>query len=126
MSVMVGAKLFTDAGQLTGLNATLGIAAGSIFIGPWVVKQTGEPYVEDLGAGAVPGTALRVAGGAFAPDGRRYVTTQAVAGSDSVIGGLRYRTDGALRVSTAAVGATDVFCGGWAIAQTGEARLSIT
>lgn len=126
MSVTVGARVFTDAGQMTCLNAALGIAAGSTFIGPWVVKQTGESYVEDLGISAVPGTAIRVHGGAFAPDGRRYVTTEAVTGTDTVTGMLRYRTDGALRVSTAAVGATDRFRGGWAIADTGEARMSIT
>lgn len=125
MSVIVGAQRFTDTGQLTALDATATIEASAIWIGPWIVDEEGESYVEDLGAAAVPATAILVAGRAYAPDGRAYVTTEAVDAADEWCGSVRVRTDGAVRVVTAAVEATDVYTDGWARVHTGESRMGI-
>ena len=95
-------------------------------MGGWARASGGEPYVENLVAGAVPGTAILLGGFAYHADGRLYVTTEAVAASDQFFDGLRVRADGALRVITSAVDASDTYNGGWAIKQTGEARMSIT
>jgi len=125
MSVSIAAKLFADDGALTCLNGAAGVPGTAVFIGRLACAQAGQPYVEDLGIAAVPGTAL-LADFAYHADGRLYVTTEAVAGSDVYNGALRFRADGALRVSTGAVDAGDSKIGGWSVASTGEARVTIT
>jgi hypothetical protein len=118
--------LMTDAGQVSALNAAAGVPATAVTSGGWAKAATGGPYVEDLGAGAVPGTRVILGGSAYHADGRRYVTTDAVAASDAFLQDLRLRTDGALRILTTAVVATDQPNGGWLCATTGEARMSVT
>jgi len=126
MTQSIGGKLFSDAGQMSALNAAAGVPAGASFINGWAVEgATGKPYVENLGASAVPAAAQFINGLAFHQDGRLYVTTVAPAASDQSIGGFNVRADGALRVSTSAVDAADMFNGGWATAQTGAARMAI-
>jgi hypothetical protein len=124
--VIHNGHLFTDAGQMTCLNAAAGVPAGFTILGCWAHAADGSPYVEDLGASAVPAAAVESGGMAFHADGRLYVTTEAVAAGDVYSGGMRFRQDGAIRVSTAAVDAADVASSGWEFAQSGEARMSIT
>lgn len=126
MSQLIGGRLFSDAGQMSALDGSGGVPAGSTFINGWGTQgSTGKPYVEQLGASAVPAGAVQINGISFHQDGRMYVTTDAPAAADAGIGGMKVRQDGALRVSTAAVDAADQFVGGWAVAQTGAARMAI-
>jgi hypothetical protein len=124
--VIHNGHLFTDAGEMTCANAAAGVPAGAVVLGGWAHAAGGNPYVEDLGIGAVPATAVWVSGMCFHADGRLYVTTEAAVSFDVYARALRFRQDGALRVSTAGVGATDAVNSGWAQAQSGEARMSIT
>jgi hypothetical protein len=127
MSAFISGLLFADTGQLQTLNGAAGVPAGASFLlGGWAADPaTGKAYVQDLAAAAVPAGSLFIDGGAFHPDGRRYVTTDAEAATDAFLDGLDYRPDGALRVNTTAPGATDTFNGGWAIRQQGAARISV-
>ena len=126
MSVVVDGHLFTDDGQMTGADGAAGPAAGAVTLGAWAHQQGSQPYLYDVGASAVPATALIVNNQAFTPEGVAYVTTEAVATVDVHAGTLRLRQDGAVRVSTDAVAADDTLSGGWAKASTGQARVSIT
>lgn len=125
MSHTIGGKLFSDDGAMTCLNGAAGVPGTAVFIGRLACAPSGEPYVENLGIGAVPGTAI-LADFAYHADGRLYVTTEAVDAGDLFRGALRFRPDGALRVSTGAVDPGDSRIGGWAVAATGEARVTIT
>lgn len=126
MSVTVNGHLFTDVGQMTGADGAGGPAAGSPVLGAWAHKQAGDPYVYDVGASAVPTSALIVNAQAFTPAGTAYVTTEAVAAADVYANALRIRQDGAVRVLTTAVDAADTTVNAWAHKQTAEARTSIT
>lgn len=126
-TVVVNGHLFVDNGQMTCLNGAANPPAGSTTIGAWVHKNdTSEPYVYDVGASAVPATAVLVNNVAYRQNGVLYVTTAAVAAGDARVSGLRVREDGAVRVITAAVAADDTIVGGWAMKSTGQARVSIT
>lgn len=125
-TVIVNGHLFVDNGQMSGADGASGAAASAKTLGAWAHKESGEPYLYDVGASAVPATALIVNNQAFTFDGVAYVTTEARATTDVYAGSLRLRQDGAVRVLTAAVGATDTIVNGWAHAGNGEARVSIT
>lgn len=130
MTAFINGRLYSDAGQLQALNGAAGVPSGAFLYEGWAADSAGSPYVEDLGAGAVPAAAKfpsgTFAGVAFHEDGRMYVTTQAPAAGDAFVGGIAVRQDGAMRVSTVAVNAADALIAGWAIAQTGAARMAIT
>ena len=126
MSVVVDAHLFVDNGQMTGADGTAAPQANSTTVGAWAHKNTSEPYLYDVGASAVPATALIVNNQAFKSDGVAYVTTEAVHATDVYAKTLRLRQDGAVRVIAAAVESVDITSGAWAKKNTGEARVSIT
>lgn len=124
MTALVNGRLFSDAGQLSALDGSGGVPAGSFFYEGWAMSGDGKPYVEDLEGDAVPAAAHFISGIAFHADGRMYVTTDAPSGA-SFISGFAVRQDGALHVDTDAVDAGDANIGGWAVAQTGAARMAI-
>lgn len=123
----INGRLFEEDGELSALDGSGGVPAGSFFYEGWAADEDGKPYVEDLGAVAVPATAHfpNGVGIAFNEDGCMYVTTDAPAAADKFISGMAVRQDGALRVNESGVAAGDALIGGWAVAQTGAARMAI-
>lgn len=116
--------LMNDLGQLITVDGSGGAGAGATTISGWACDATGRPYVKDVGAGAVPGTAIIHNGIALDPDGVVYFTSEAVAATDAFRGGLRVRADGAIRYTAVTTDSSDVWNGGWRMAATGEARVA--
>lgn len=69
----------------------------------WARTEAGAGYYTELGASAVPATALRFRGIAFTPDGSMYTTNTAPAASAILRDGFAIRLDGALHVNTGAL-----------------------
>jgi hypothetical protein len=105
--------------QAVGASTTLNVDNVSVKLIP-----AGSLFVSNLGASAVPGTAVKLGGIAVSPAGMMYVTTDAPSGA-SFIGGFAVRSDGALHVSTSAVAGTDEYIGGIAVSSTGQVRVAI-
>lgn len=123
MSVRHNGQVLTDAGALT---VVAGTPSGAMYRSGWAYDATsGQAFIVEQGASAVPATAKFVAGRAFTQAGELYTTTDAPDSTTVTIGGTAVRGDGAVHVSYSDPAATDVKVAGIAHTQTGVMRASI-
>lgn len=97
MTVAVGCHKYGNDGSLL-TSPRLVDLANEWHVGGWAVSQDGLSFVSELGASAVPSTAMYIAGLAFTQDGALYVTDQSPAATVQKISGLAVRQDGAVHV----------------------------
>jgi hypothetical protein len=89
------------------------------------IHYSGVKYIEDVGAAAVPATAVVNGAKAYAHNGVAYVTTEPHVATDVYIGGVAVRADGAVRVTDEEPDAADVLLNGCKMKQDGTARVSL-
>lgn len=101
-------------------------AGAGPFIAGWGMNAALDAALRnELGASAVPATAIFIAGLAFDSTGAIYTTVNSPA-SFTNISGKKVRQDGALFVEIGTSVATDAWLAGWAFRQaTGAALISV-